>query len=267
MQKPRFIERICYTAAMQAHSYFISDLHLCAAYPDITQGFFQFLSHEASQAQALYILGDFFELWVGDDHTTPFNTSIINALRDLSQQGVKIYFMPGNRDFLLGQRFLRAAGVHALPDPSVISLYGNTLLLTHGDGLCTLDYAHQRFRRLYLNKTLQRIVLCFSLRLRLWVGRKIRKKSRHQQIKAYDNPRFDVTEIGINTLVNQYPCQYMIHGHTHKPAIHEHVINDQTLQRVVLGAWDDEAQILRASADGRLTMVTLPLVNNTAQNA
>lgn len=262
MQKPRFIDRICYTAAMQPHSYFISDLHLCEAYPHITQGFFDFLTHKATQAEALYILGDFFELWVGDDHQSPFNSSIINALKNLSQQGVKIYFMAGNRDFLIGKHFLRDSGMQLLPDPNPISLYGNTLLLTHGDGLCTLDLSHQRFRRLYLNPTLQRIARCTPLWFRLWVGRKIRKKSRDQQIKAHDNPRYDVTQCGVNALVKQHPCQYLIHGHTHKPAIHNHTINHQPVQRLVLGAWDDEAKILRAASDGSITMVTLSLGNN-----
>ena len=162
---------------MISHTYFISDLHLSEEHPEITRAFLSFIQNQAHTADALYILGDFFETWVGDDLVTPLSQSVCNALNQLHQKGVAIYFMHGNRDFLIGQKFIKAAGMTLLNDPSPINLYGKDSVIAHGDYLCTEDTSHQRFRRFTGNKLTQRCFFALPLKIRQRIAMALRNKS------------------------------------------------------------------------------------------
>jgi len=146
-------------------TYFISDLHLDSSKPHLTQLFYAFIDKRLEDAEQLYILGDFFEVWVGDDNHTEYNQEIINALKTLSAK-INVYIMPGNRDFLIGSEFINASGTTLLEDPTVIDLYGQPTLLLHGDSLCTQDKSHQRFRKLSRNPKLNRWFLKLPLAIR-----------------------------------------------------------------------------------------------------
>lgn len=227
----------------------ISDLHLEEQRPDSTQAFLDLLAGRARSATALYILGDFFEAWIGDDAMSPFQRSICQALRELSDSGTAIFLMHGNRDFMLGQAFCKAAGCTLLRDPSVIPMNGEPVLLMHGDSLCTRDEAYMRLRR-YLRHPLTLWVLRhLPLRTRHKLARKLRSESRAQtRMKA--NDIVDVTPDEVPRIMAEYGVRTLIHGHTHRPAIHKLQIGDQTAQRIVLGDWDREGWALQVDEQG-----------------
>ncbi len=224
---------------MKANILFISDLHLCADRPEITQAFERFVTEQATTADSLYILGDFFEAWVGDDDDSPFIQQVKVLLKQLSRQGVKLFFMRGNRDFLLGQRFCAEVGMTLLNDPCVITIHDRQLLLTHGDYLCTDDKAHQAFRRKADNPYWRRAFLALPLFFRHWIAKKVRAKS--QQRYAH-NPRAiaDVNQRAVEKMLQQYHVTTMIHGHTHQPATHTFTLNGKFAKRIVLAAWDEQ---------------------------
>lgn len=232
---------------MQARPYtlFISDLHLEETEPKITECFLNFLAEQATQAEALYILGDFFEVWIGDDDHNAFNQHIIDALRKAVQQGLKIFIMHGNRDFLLSSRFAAEAGVSLLVDPSVIDLYGKRTIVLHGDSLCTLDTQHQQFRRWAYNPLCQAFMLIFPLFIRRYAAKRIRQYSqqRHTQLSK---PITDVTPEAVTQVLAENQAELMIHGHTHRPGIH--TMDSST--RIVLGAWHEQGNALFYYADG-----------------
>ncbi len=236
------------------HTLFISDLHLQADRPDITGWFFSLLQKRAPQADALYILGDLFELWVGDDDHSPFHQSIIAALRQLADSGVPVYFLPGNRDFLVGQAFLTAAGAQLLPDPCKITLYDTPLLLTHGDLLCTLDKKHQVFRRYSQSPGWRRCFLALPLRFRVWLAALARRISRHNTSRT-ESYRMDVTPDALAILMQQEQVQLLIHGHTHRPDIHAFTLNGKPATRIVLGDWHHSGHALIYYADGHYEMI------------
>lgn len=206
---------------------FISDLHLSPNQPTLTRLFFYFLQHWAPQAEALYILGDLFEMWIGDDESTPLSKQVQQSLRQLTQQGLKIYFMPGNRDFLVGKTFLNEAGCQYLADPSQIDLYGVPTLLTHGDQLCTQDKLYQRFRSVVRSPLTQRLFLALPLSTRRRIatylrGNSMSSASEHDfadQHTSVKQDKFDVVLTEVLTSLEQYKAQFLIHGHTHQPAI------------------------------------------------
>ena len=216
---------------------FISDLHLQAERPDISRAFLRFLHERASKAEALYILGDFFEVWIGDDGMDEFQQEIVHALHDLSRHGTRLFVMHGNRDFLLGKRFCRAAGCTLLEEGTVIELQGEKVLLLHGDSLCTRDEGYQRMRR-HLRSTLGLLILrSLPLSKRRQLAQKLRSTSRSQtRMKAADI--IDVTSEEVPQVMARYGVRSLIHGHTHRPAIHELDVNDQSARRIVLGDWD-----------------------------
>lgn len=211
---------------------FISDLHLQANEPHIAEIFLDFLHHEARKADALYILGDLFEAWIGDDDLSPFNLQIIQALKQATLSGLPIYFMRGNRDFLIGKRFIEKSGVKLLADPTLINLYGTPTLLMHGDSLCTLDQKHQKWRQMTLNPTYQKLALLLPLSLRLSIARWLRKQSGQHQRNLADYIT-DVNPEAVAQAMQAHQVARLIHGHTHRPAIH----SLPTGQRIVLGAW------------------------------
>lgn len=228
---------------------FISDLHLEAERPDITRAFLHFLSTRARTAQALYILGDFFEAWIGDDGMDEFQHSIARALRELSDHGTRIYLMHGNRDFLIGQAFCREAGCTLLRDPSLIDLGGEKILLMHGDSLCTLDVAYMKLRRWLRNPLTLFILRNLPLASRHKLARKLRKESRAQtRMKASEI--VDVTPAEVEKIMRDKGVRILIHGHTHRPAVHELEIDGRPARRIVLGDWDRQGWALEADEHG-----------------
>ncbi len=227
----------------------ISDLHLEVERPDITRAFLHFLTTRARQAEALYILGDFFEVWIGDDAMTPFQQSIVDALRALSERGTRIYLMHGNRDFMLGKGFCRAAGCTLLGDPSVVELGGERVLLMHGDSLCTRDEGYMRLRRLLRNPLSLFILRHLPLPTRRKLARKLRNESRAQtRMKASDI--IDVTPELIPRVLAEHGVRTLIHGHTHRPATHELEVDGRPARRIVLGDWDQQGWALQVDESG-----------------
>ncbi|MFK3793928.1 UDP-2,3-diacylglucosamine diphosphatase [Pseudomonas piscis] len=227
----------------------ISDLHLEEQRPDITRAFLDLLGGRARDAEALYILGDFFEVWIGDDAMTSYQLSICQALRELSDSGTQVFLMHGNRDFLLGQAFCKAAGATLLKDPSVVDFYGEPVLLMHGDSLCTRDEAYQRMRRYLRNPLSLWILRHLPLRTRHKLARKLRSESRAQtRMKA--NDIVDVTPEQVPLVMQRQGVRTLVHGHTHRPAIHKLQIGDQAARRIVLGDWDRQGWALQVDEQG-----------------
>ncbi|MBM3109631.1 UDP-2,3-diacylglucosamine diphosphatase [Pseudomonas arcuscaelestis] len=227
----------------------ISDLHLQEERPDITRAFLDLLDGRARHAQALYILGDFFEAWIGDDAMTPFQTSICQALRALSDNGTQVYLMHGNRDFLIGEAFCKAAGCTLLSDPSVVQLGGEPVLLMHGDSLCTLDLAYMKMRRYLRNPVSLWLLRHLPLSTRQKLARKLRSESRAQtRMKA--NDIVDVTPEEVPRVMAHHGVRTLVHGHTHRPAIHKLMVDDQPARRIVLGDWDRQGWALEVDEQG-----------------
>jgi len=227
----------------------ISDLHLQEERPDITRAFLDLLDGRARHAKALYILGDFFEAWIGDDAMTPFQQSICQALRQLSDSGTAVYLMHGNRDFLIGQDFCKAAGCTLLADPSVIELGGEQVLLMHGDTLCTRDLAYMKMRRYLRNPLSLWILRHLPLATRQKLARKLRSESRAQtRMKATEI--VDVTPEEVPKVMAAHGVRTLVHGHTHRPAIHKLVVNGEPARRIVLGDWDRRGWTLQVDAQG-----------------
>ncbi|WP_282269719.1 UDP-2,3-diacylglucosamine diphosphatase [Stenotrophomonas sp. PS02298] len=235
---------------------FISDLHLDPSRPAITELFLDFLRGEARQAEALYILGDLFEAWIGDDTPSSAADAVALALREVSDAGVPVYFIRGNRDFLLGNDYAARAGMRILPDPSVIELYGKPVLLQHGDLLCTDDVAYQAFRAQTRNPAFIAQFLSQSLEARVAFAQKARAASQaHQsEMKQDDKATFEtVTDVAAAEVVatfQRYGVDTMIHGHTHRPAIHTVNAGEHSFTRIVLGDWYEQGSVLRVDADG-----------------
>ena len=227
----------------------ISDLHLEEQRPDITRAFLHFLHTRARQAEALYILGDFFEVWVGDDGMSPFQHDIARALRELSDTGTRIFLMHGNRDFLIGRAFCREAGCTLLKDPSIVRLNGEPVLLMHGDSLCTLDVGYMKLRRLLRNPLSLFILRNLPLTTRRKLARKLRSESRAQtRMKAREI--IDVTPDEVPRIMAEHGVRTLIHGHTHRPAEHTLEVSGQSARRIVLGDWDSQGWALQIDEQG-----------------
>lgn len=227
----------------------ISDLHLEEQRPDISRAFVHFLHSRARGSEALYILGDFFEVWIGDDGMSPFQHEIARALRELSESGTRIFLMHGNRDFLIGRTFCREAGCTLLKDPSIVHFNGEPVLLMHGDSLCTLDVGYMKLRRLLRNPISLFILRHLPLGIRHKLARKLRNESRAQtRMKA--NEIIDVTPDEVPRIMAAFGVRTLIHGHTHRPAMHHLKINGQTARRIVLGDWDKQGWALQVDDSG-----------------
>lgn len=238
------------------HTLFIADLHLCEEEPAITAGFLAFLRREAPQADALYILGDLFEAWIGDDDPDPLHAEIASALKALQQQGVPCYFIHGNRDFLIGKRFAAASGMTLLPEEQVPELYGKRILIMHGDTLCTDDQGYQRFRRKVRQPWLQKVFLALPLFVRQRIATKMRAGSK-QANSSKDLRIMDVNAEAVTQAMARHQVRYLIHGHTHRPAVHALDINGQPAERLVLGAWHSEGSMIRVSPS-ETTLISFP---------
>lgn len=231
---------------------FVSDLHLDRAWPQITEQFLEFLASEARTAQALYILGDLFEAWLGDDDPDPDKRRVIAALRALTDAGVPAYFIHGNRDFLIGQRFSRETGVQLLADGTHVELYGQRVLLMHGDTLCTDDTAYQRLRRIVRNPLVQFTLRHLGLKQRQRLAERMRAGSK-AHIATMDKAAPQIMDVNSDAVVRtfqQAAVDIIVHGHTHRPAIHEVALPDRIGTRIVLGDWYDQGSVLRWDEQG-----------------
>jgi len=222
---------------------FISDLHLSPDRPEIVDLFLRFLSGRARGAERIYILGDLFDAWIGDDDDTPPYPAVIAALRAAHDGGVQLYFQHGNRDFLIGRRFARAAGCRLLKDPVRIDLYGVPTLLMHGDLLCTADRAYQRFRRYTHNPLLTRLFLLRRLATRRAIAADYRRRS-GAATAAKPTAIMDVSQDAVETYMGRFGVRQLIHGHTHRPGRHDFTLDGAAAIRWVLAEWRPE----RASA-------------------
>ncbi len=233
------------------HSLFISDLHLCESRPAIINAFVSFLQETAINANALYILGDLFEYWAGDDAIAlGTQEQSIHALNTLSQQGVELFLIHGNRDFLLGDTFAKAANLTILADPSLISLYGTSTLLSHGDMLCTDDVDYQHFKAEVRSDAWKAQFLSKPLSNRIDYIESIRRKSEAEKsVKSMHI--MDVNTVAVEALLLQHDCPpRLIHGHTHRPMQHQHHIKNNTCERWVLGDWYEQGSYLRVDKHG-----------------
>ena len=229
---------------------FISDLHLCAERPRITKLFERFIDETAPAAASLYILGDLFEVWIGDDQLDidPLARTVAQGLARLSDTGTKVYFMHGNRDFLVGERFAREARLEILADPTSIKIGDVPALLLHGDTLCTDDVAYQAFRQQVRNPAWQQSILAKSTAERVTLAASIRSQS---DIEKSMKPEaiMDVNANAVAAAFRAHGYPVMVHGHTHRPAKHTHSIDDQPCIRWVLQDWHDVGGYL-AHVDG-----------------
>lgn len=236
---------------------FISDLHLEPTRPAITALFLTFLERRAKQAEALYILGDLFEAWIGDDDDSELGQTVVAGLRALNESGVPVFFLHGNRDFLLGERFAAASGIQLLPESWVIQLVGEPVLLLHGDTLCTDDVEYQNFRAQVRDPAWQARTLALPLTQRRALASQLRETSRQAtQRKATDITDVNPNEVG--RVMREHGLARLIHGHTHRPAIHDWILDGRPARRVVLGDWWEQGSVLECDAMG-WRLESLPL--------
>lgn len=220
---------------------FISDLHLEAERPDITQAFFSFLEEHASKAQALYILGDFFNVWLGDDYVTELNTQVAEALQTLTKAGLKIKLMHGNRDFLMGKDFAKRCGAELIEEPYLLAAYEQEILLMHGDILCTRDLDYMAFRSMVRDPEWQESFLARPIAERIAYAEQAREQSKAMSSNKAEDI-MDVTPEAVTALMQKYKIDTLIHGHTHRPYIHNLNSGSETssAKRLVLGDWEQD---------------------------
>jgi UDP-2,3-diacylglucosamine hydrolase len=228
---------------------FISDLHLSDERPAITALFLDFLRERAAGAAALYILGDLFEVWLGDDAVPPGYAPVLEGLQRLAGGGVPVYVMHGNRDFLLGGQFAHQSGCRLLPDPTVIDLDGEPTLLMHGDTLCTDDLEYQQFRARVRNPETQRQFLSLPPAQRQVVARQYRSESRERS-RLKSEAIMDVNQGAVEAVLRRHGVQRLIHGHTHRPAVHRFELDGREAQRLVLGDWYQQGSVLICGGEG-----------------
>lgn len=227
---------------------FIADLHLQTEEPAITAGFLRLLQGEARQADAMYILGDLFEAWIGDDDPNPLHQQIASAIKAVVDAGVPCYFIHGNRDFLVGQRFARQSGMLLLAEEERLDLYGREVLIMHGDTLCTDDPGYLAFRAKVHTPWIQRLFLALPLLIRRRIAARMRADSK----AANSSKSMDIMDVNPQAVVDvmeRHHVQWLIHGHTHRPAVHELQANGQPAWRVVLGAWHSEGSMVKVTPD------------------
>lgn len=227
---------------------FIADLHLCTEEPAITAGFLRFLAGSAREADALYILGDLFEAWIGDDDPNPLHREIARAIKAVADSGVPCYFMHGNRDFLIGKRFARESGMTLLPEEKVLDLYGKRVLIMHGDTLCTDDAGYQAFRAKVHQRWLQTLFLALPLFIRQRIAARMRADSQAAN-RTKSMAIMDVNPQAVVDVMTKHQVQALIHGHTHRPAVHALNVNHQPAFRYVLGAWHEAGSMVQVTPE------------------
>ena len=228
---------------------FISDIHLGDEHPEISQRFIEFLTTEAPAADALYILGDLFDVWIGDDAVQAEHRPALDALRQLSDSGVPIYVMHGNRDFLLGKAFESMTGCQLINEAIVIDLHGTPTLLMHGDSLCTDDVEYIQLRAQLRNSEWQQQFLSASIEQRIQIARQYRSES----MSRIQNKSVEIMDVNSNAVIEAmrtHGVTQLIHGHTHRPAVHALEIDGKPAQRIVLGDWYSQNSSLRCDESG-----------------
>jgi len=228
---------------------FISDLHLEANQPEIGTQFLSFLAGEARGAEALYVLGDLFEVWLGDDDPNPYYGEMKSALRKLIDTGVPVYFMHGNRDFTIGADFAAETGITLPDDPTVVDLYGDQVLLCHGDALCTDDVQYQQIRAMTRKPEWQAMMLAKSIEERIAFAVEARKESMERG-ESLSDEIMDVNQESVAAALQEYGVAVMLHGHTHRPAVHSVDLGDRKATRIVLGDWYEQGSVVRWDEDG-----------------
>lgn len=234
---------------MNHHIHFISDLHLTQDRPDITQWFLAYLDSLDHQVSALYILGDLFDVWVGDDDNSEPNQTVKTALKQTTEKNIQVYFIAGNRDFLIGQTFFQDTGVMCLKDHHVIDLFGQRALLMHGDLLCSDDVEYLQFRQMSHSEQWQQGMLSKPLEERLLIAQQYRLESKKNKAEK----TLDIMDVNAQTVeqtMAAHGVQLLIHGHTHRPDVHQITVNDKPARRVVLAEWDTKASVLDWSKHG-----------------
>lgn len=237
--------------------YFISDLHLKAERPDLIRALLHFLKHTAKDASALYLLGDIFEAWIGDDAPAPEFSDVFNALQALHKRGCNVYFQHGNRDFLVGETFAKQIGATLLDESVVVQLPIGPALLLHGDQLCTDDVDYQAFRSMVRNPDWQNAFLAKPLNERIAIAKQLRDASK-ARAKEKSDEIMDVNADAVRHAFNMANISLMIHGHTHRPDVHEYTLESGLAFRVVLGDWDQSLWYLRVDEEG-LVLVDEPI--------
>ena len=235
---------------------FIADLHLQTEEPAITAGFLHFLQDEARTAHALYILGDLFEAWIGDDDPNPLHREMAAAIKALVDSGVPCYFIHGNRDFLIGKRFARESGITLLPEEKVLELYGRNVLIMHGDTLCTDDTGYLAFRAKVHTPWIQTLFLALPLFIRSRIAAKMRAGSKSAN-SSKSMTIMDVNAQAVVEVMEKHHVQWLIHGHTHRPDVHQLTANGEPAHRVVLGAWHSEGSMVKVTPEG-VELISFP---------
>ena len=231
-------------------TYFISDLHLSPERPEIATAFLSFLSNSAQSAEAIYLLGDLFEYWIGDDAAELLGATEILAAMQKSSQQIPCYFIAGNRDFLVGEEFSKKTGFKILEDETIINLYGKPTLILHGDSLCTDDIAHQQFRdAMVTNLEWKTQFLQLAIPERIEQAKLARMQSQEHK-SSVSMGIMDVTESSVLNAFKKREIAQMIHGHTHRQNCHDYSVDGIDLKRYVLGDWDKTSSVLIANDDG-----------------
>ena len=228
---------------------FISDLHLEAERPDIAKQFLEFMEKEARECEELYILGDLFEAWVGDDDPNTHYFTIKRSLRKLVDRGVPVYFMHGNRDFMVGREFSNETGVKILADPYRVDMYGRKVLLSHGDLLCTDDIQYQKVRKMTRDPEWQAKMRAKPLKERLRIAAEARRHSLEQTINM-SLEIMDVNQQAVEKMIREHNVDVLLHGHTHRPAVHTVDLGNRKAQRIVLGDWYRQGSVVRWDSRG-----------------
>ena len=234
---------------------FISDLHLDPERPQMLELFIHFCADIAARADELYILGDFLEIWWGDDEPAEYYQGIFNALSELSTlHNTRVYMMHGNRDFMMGEELAKRCHFTLIDEPYPLELAGKNALLIHGDSLCTDDIEYQKFRQMVRNPLWQQQILSKSLEERYALAHSIRDQSKTDtSLKAEDI--MDVNDTATRQIFIEHNIDLLIHGHTHRPAFHELMIHDKPVQRIVLGDWYKKGNYLRIDSNNKIEML------------
>ncbi|VAW66886.1 UDP-2,3-diacylglucosamine diphosphatase [hydrothermal vent metagenome] len=226
---------------------FISDLHLSPERPDIIRLFIDFLNTQASQARSLYILGDLLEYWLGDDDQASGLNDVFTCMKQKADSGLKIYLMHGNRDFLMGEQLASRTGCTLINEPYIVKFNNTSVLLMHGDILCTDDVRYQELRLMLRNPAWQQDFLSKPLAEREQMARALRQQSKEETQSKAENI-MDVNADAVTQAFNENNVSIMIHGHTHRPAIHTLTVNDRAAKRIVLGDWYKQGSVLEFSS-------------------
>ena len=225
-------------------SLFISDLHLETERPETIDLFCRYLAEAAAGIQRLYILGDLFEAWIGDDDDDAGLVPVVEALRRLTDRGVDCSVMHGNRDFLIGERFCAETGCRLLGDYATVVVNGEAVLLTHGDLLCTDDVDYLALRRTVRDPRWQSEFLAKPLNERRAIAEQLRLRSQ-QEVAAKDYEIMDVNQNAVESVMRRFGVRFLLHGHTHRPGIHRFDIDGADATRIVLGAWEPSGRVVR----------------------